>query len=94
MSDKVIRHLLIEGRGQGGFYRAWSAEQAGALGLGGWVRNRRDGRVEMLIGGERHAIAEMIERCRTGPPAARVDHILVEDCDETPPERFETWPTA
>ncbi|MGZ8997455.1 MAG: acylphosphatase [Allosphingosinicella sp.] len=89
----MTRRLLIKGRVQGVFYRAWSAEQAGGLGLAGWVRNRRDGRVEMLVHGERAAVAEMIERCRRGPETARVDDIEVEEADEAAPSGFETRPT-
>ena len=51
MSD-TRKKLLIHGRVQGVFYRGWSAETARALGLRGWVRNRRDGSVEMLLAGD------------------------------------------
>ncbi|MBN9265362.1 MAG: acylphosphatase, partial [Hyphomicrobium sp.] len=41
-----------------------------ALGLDGWVRNRRDGGVEAIVSGTPAAIEEMIARCHAGPPAA------------------------
>ena len=93
MSD-VTRRLLIRGQVQGVFYRAWSAEQAEALGLRGWVRNRRDGSVEMLVAGPEMAVADMIERCRTGSPAAKVGDIQIAETDEAPPSRFEKRPTV
>ena len=90
----VARHLVIHGRVQGVFYRGWSVEIAHDLGLAGWVRNRRDGTVEMLVSGPEAAVDAMIERCREGPPAARVDRIDVTDSDETAPSGFEARATA
>jgi acylphosphatase len=88
----IARHLVIHGRVQGVFYRGWSVETARGLGLGGWVRNRRDGTVEMLVAGSDAAVEAMIARCREGPPAARVDRIEVEASDEAP-IGFESMPT-
>ena len=91
---EVRRKLSIHGLVQGVFYRGWSVDTARALGLNGWVRNRRDGSVEMLVAGNEAAVARMIERCRQGPPAARVDRIDVEDSSEETPAGFASRPTA
>ncbi|MEG3070933.1 MAG: acylphosphatase [Candidatus Syntrophopropionicum ammoniitolerans] len=40
---KVRAHLVIKGRVQGVFFRLETREQAAALGLTGWVRNKPDG---------------------------------------------------
>jgi len=88
------KKLRIHGRVQGVFYRAWSRDEARALGLSGWVRNRRDGTVEMLLSGAAEKVAAMIERCRGGPPAARVERIDVDETGEEAPAGFETRPTA
>ena len=90
----VTRKLRIHGEVQGVWYRAWSAETARALGLRGWVRNCRDGSVEMLVHGDEGAVARMIARCREGPPAARVDRIDIEETQEDVPLQFEKRPTA
>jgi acylphosphatase len=92
--NETTTKLRIHGRVQGVWYRAWSAETARGLGLRGWVRNRVDGTVEMLVHGETAKVDRMIERCREGPPAARVDRVDVEESAETPPEGFETRGTA
>ena len=60
---------------QGIGYRAWTEVTALERGIEGWVRNRRDGSVEALLGGPEDEVAAMIAECRRGPPGARVDAI-------------------
>jgi acylphosphatase len=93
-ADRRIVRVRIEGRVQGVGFRFWTVEQAEALGLDGWVRNRRDGSVEAVFAGAPARVDEMIRRCRRGPPAARVDRIGVESCDEEVPPGFCTLPTV
>ena len=90
----MVRRLRIHGQVQGVFYRGWAVEAARALRVGGWVRNRRDGSVEMLVAGTVEAVETMIARCREGPPAARVERIDVDEADEAAPTPFEARPTA
>jgi acylphosphatase len=70
-------HLLVAGRVQGVFYRQATADVAVRLGLRGQVRNLPDGRVEAVAEGERAALQELLEFCRRGPPAARVEGVEV-----------------
>jgi acylphosphatase len=70
--EKKTVRVRIEGRVQGVWYRGWTVAEASARGLGGWVRNRRDGSVEALFSGSRTAVDDMLEACWRGPPAARV----------------------
>ena len=74
-SADVIRHVVIRGRVQGVGYRDFVERTARSLGLGGWVRNRRDGAVEAVFAGPADAVARMIQACRRGPFNARVDGI-------------------
>lgn len=90
----TTKKLRIHGDVQGVWFRAWSAETARELGVRGWVRNRRDGTVEMLVHGDEGAVERMIARCREGPPAARVDRIDVEETAEGAPAGFEKRPSA
>jgi acylphosphatase len=89
----IGRHLCITGRVQGVFYRGWAVEQARALGLKGWIRNRSDGSVEAVAYGEPHAVDEFIARCRQGSPSARVERVDVQTADGEPPKDFRTIPT-
>jgi len=69
----TIVQVTITGRVQGVWFRGWTVETATALGLDGWVRNRRDGAVEALFAGPSDLVEAMVEKCRRGPRMARVD---------------------
>lgn len=90
----IKRRLIVHGRVQGVWFRGWAVDQARALGLAGWVRNRRDGSVEILAEGKAAAVTALIERCRHGPPAARVDRVDVEETDEAASAGFAQRPTV
>ena len=90
----MIRRLIVTGRVQGVWYRGWTVDEAVALGLDGWVRNRRDGSVEILVSGPDAAVEALIERCREGPPAARVERVAVEETDEAVPPSFTQRPAG
>ena len=77
MSATKTVEAVITGRVQGVSYRAWTAEEARRRGLSGHVRNRADGTVEALFSGPEEAVDAMIEACRTGPRAARVEAVAV-----------------
>ena len=62
---------------QGVGYRIWMTRTAPRLGLRGWVRNRRDGRVEALVTGAPEAVAAMIEASRKGPFGDQVRDVTV-----------------
>jgi acylphosphatase len=72
-------HLIIHGRVQGVGYRAWMVSRARALGVNGWVRNRREGTVEAVISGNADKIEQMLAACHEGPPAARVTKLEASD---------------
>jgi acylphosphatase len=75
MSD-TIRHVSVTGRVQGVGYRAWVAHTADGLGLEGWVRNRRNGSVEVVLAGPVGIVEQMVEHCRRGPSHARVETVV------------------
>jgi acylphosphatase len=70
-------HVLVSGIVQGVGYRAWTERNARDLGLMGWVRNLDDGRVEILVEGEKKHVDELIDRCYDGPRHAEVRNIEV-----------------
>ncbi len=72
---KITRHLRIAGRVQGVGYRAALYSEAQAIGISGWIRNRRDGTVEAVVQGSPEAIERILAWAKHGPPAARVTDI-------------------
>ena len=91
----MAKHLNIVGVVQGVGYRAAFADQAQALRLSGWVRNRMDGSVEAIVAGEKEALDKMIAWAWQGPAAAQVRAVAVADAGEgsTISRKFEILPT-
>jgi acylphosphatase len=72
--------VIVSGIVQGVNFRNYTRMTARGLGVAGWVRNLPDGRVEGCFEGEADSVAALVDWCRTGPPAGRVDSLdLVEE---------------
>jgi acylphosphatase len=67
--------MLIHGKVQRVRFRLFIKRQADRHGLTGWVRNRRDNRVEVLAQGPRPDLDLFCQAVRKGPPNADVDQI-------------------
>ncbi len=93
MTGRHTVRLRIEGRVQGVGYRAFVERVAAALNIDGWVRNRRDGGVEAVVSGDPADVETLIDRCRTGPTASRVDRIEVLPEAHAVPPGFTVRPT-
>jgi len=77
--DPVVRRLLVEGRVQGVGFRWFVMTRAQRLGVGGWVRNLPDGRVEVVAAGGVEAVAALEAQVREGPPGAHVIRVTSDD---------------
>ena len=92
MPEKSVR-VVIEGRVQGVWFRAWTTQEAEQRNLRGWVRNRPDGAVEALFSGAKADVDNMIEACRQGPPMARVVNITEHPAEAPEEDGFGHLPT-
>ncbi len=72
MTGDVALRLVVLGRVQGVGFRWWTVDTAERLGLRGWVRNRRDGSVEIHAIGQQDRVEALALACESGPRAARV----------------------
>lgn len=87
--NRTAVRVRISGRVQGVSYRAWVRDEARRRGLGGWVRNERDGTVTALFVGPGSETSTMIDALWTGPPGAAVDDVVSEVIElVTKPEDF------
>ncbi|MBN1611047.1 MAG: acylphosphatase [Polyangiaceae bacterium] len=64
--------ITVFGHVQGVGYRYFVLEAAEALGVGGWVKNRFDGAVEVEAQADPQTLDELRARLRQGPPHAYV----------------------
>ena len=58
-------HVFYSGTVHGVGFRATAEEVASQLGVVGWVKNLRDGRVELLAEAEESTLQEFLEAIRT-----------------------------
>ena len=65
MSEVIAVEVLIRGRVQGVWFRAWTESEASRRGLSGWVRNNPDRTVSALFVGPRPAVDAMLAACRS-----------------------------
>ncbi|MDD5167685.1 MAG: acylphosphatase [Syntrophales bacterium] len=72
-------HVFIAGRVQGVAFRDYTKKTADTLGLTGWVKNNRDGRVEAIFEGGSPAIEAMSVWCHKGSPFARVEEVVIKE---------------
>jgi len=71
--------VLVSGDVQGVGFRWYCHERATAGGVGGFVRNLPDGRVEAAFEGDDGAVDGMVSWCRSGPRWARVSAVDVHE---------------
>jgi acylphosphatase len=79
--ENIHLSARVHGRVQGVGFRYQTRSQAHRLGLGGYVKNRFDGTVEVEAEGPRDRIDRFKQWLEKGPPGARVTKL---DADERP----------
>jgi len=76
MADLASVQVIVYGRVQGVYFRAFTQGQARELGLTGYVRNLPEWRtVEVHAEGERDRLEKLIDHLKDGPPGARVERL-------------------
>ncbi len=76
--NRSIR-IVVSGKVQGVFFRKHTRQKALELGLGGEVMNQPDGSVCIHATGNPDQLAALIGFCHTGPAAAKVSGVMVEE---------------
>lgn len=79
MEEGEAKLYYILGRVQGVGYRYFAQRVAVRLGLSGFTKNLRDGRVEVYAIGASAKLAEFRRELERGPRAAEVTEVIEED---------------
>ncbi|MGH8501324.1 MAG: acylphosphatase [Gammaproteobacteria bacterium] len=90
MTSEAEQNLrfFVSGRVQGVFFRAATQEYAQQLGITGYVRNLKDGRVEVYARGERAQLDALGAWLWRGPPNAKVSAVDTVPAEPPPAERL------
>jgi acylphosphatase len=97
----VCRQVFVSGQVQGVFFRESTRQIADELMLSGYVRNLRDGRVEVQVMGDVENVQSLMKWLKIGPKLAKVTTIKVLEIKVSSDllslykmGRFDIWPTA
>jgi acylphosphatase len=74
-TQDVRVHIVVTGHVQGVGFRYATVDAAMRIGVRGWVRNTREGRVEIIAEGSRDQLGDLIAWCHRGPTLARVSSV-------------------
>jgi len=88
--NRVARRYFVSGMVQGVGYRFFAIRTAERLGLAGFAKNLRDGRVEVYAIGPPDKLSSLGPALKKGPSSASVDNVSEEDAEIDPQfaERF------
>jgi len=75
---KHARRFYVSGQVQGVGYRYFARDAAEKIGLGGYVRNLLDGRVEVYAIGGRAQLDQLAADLKRGPRHAFVENVAIE----------------
>jgi acylphosphatase len=78
MVQEIARRYVVSGRVQGVGYRNFVEHEAGKLNLHGYVKNLRDGRVEVFAMGSEEHLKQLVAVLKRGPMMARVSDVSEE----------------
>ena len=82
--ERKAQRIYVSGQVQGVGYRFFVRHIASQIGIEGYVRNLRDGRVETYAAGTREQLRRLAAELRRGPRFAIVEDITVEDAEPLP----------
>jgi len=82
LSSRQLLHMTLIGRVQGVGFRHFTRQKALELNLGGWVRNKMDGSVEIEVEGHPETITTFVDYLKLGNGYSRIDRIFKSELPE------------
>ena len=86
-------HLYITGKVTGVFFRAFAKQQASKFRLVGWVKNTKEGALEIVVYGEEKNLDAFVAVSRRGPMGANVLNLHIKEEAVEEFEYFDVRPT-
>ncbi len=83
MEDRTRVHVFVSGSLDPDGFKNAVAEKATELGVTGWVKALKDGRIEAVLEGPRDEVYRVVGLCRSGGNGAAVAGVQV---DREPPK--------
>jgi acylphosphatase len=83
MPAVVAVRAIVQGYVQGVGFRYFTLRRANLLGLKGYVRNQRDGTVEVVAEGARELVDQLLEDLHRGPGGSYVERVVVQELAAT-----------
>jgi acylphosphatase len=80
-TNRIARRYFVSGIVQGVGFRYFTQDEAERLHLSGYVRNLRDGRVEVYAIGASENLARLRIILERGPRGAMVQHVVEESAE-------------
>ncbi len=76
-SENFSWRIIVSGRVQGVYFRAFTRKQALQLGLSGYAKNLPNGDVEIVASGSEPALQQLADWARKGPILAKVRQLSI-----------------
>ena len=76
--------IIVSGRVQGVYFRAFTQKQANKLNLTGYAKNLSNGDVEIAACGEKGQLDKLVSWCHKGPVMAKVNSVQVQPLLNSP----------
>jgi acylphosphatase len=92
--DLTALRLRVEGFVQAVGYRNYAIEEATRLALDGWIRNRADGTVEILVSGPTKAVETFVAAAMRGPAGSRVKNVELHNAEPPAEKGFQRRPSV
>lgn len=82
-------HIAVAGTVQGVFFRKTIHNEATELGLKGYAKNLPDGRVEVVVQGDKQMVDALTSFISSSPGASKVADMQIKETDEQELRPFE-----
>ena len=79
VNRKMRLYVLISGKVQGVGFRNFTQRNAKQLGIKGYAKNLKNGKVEVVAEGDKMQLDALMEKLRQGPRASKVDDVKIEE---------------